>query len=109
MMMIEWALIPPLTRCIAMLVKVICYLVSSCNNNNGQKVVCTVLFNLLHLPPVSSDRYFHLLYGQLEKFCHSWERITLCAFNVCKMPKSMHNMRPYIGKDYVFCLKQVFL
>ena len=36
---------------------------------------------------------------------HSWERIMsftpwvthgieLCAFNVCKMPKSMHSMRP---------------
>ena len=41
---------------------------------------------------------------------HSWERITsfapwvthgveLRAFIACKMPRSMHNMRPYIGKE----------
>ena len=42
--------------------------------------------------------------------CHSWERIAsfapwvthgieLCAFIVCKIPKSMHNMWPYIGRN----------
>ena len=42
--------------------------------------------------------------------CHSWEKImsfapwvthgvNLCAIIAHKMPKSMHNMRPYIGKE----------
>ena len=45
-----------------------------------------------------------------NSMCHSWERITpfaawvthgveLRAFIARKMPKSMHNTRPYIGKE----------
>ena len=51
--------------------------------------------------------------------CHSWERITsfapwvtqgleLHSFIARKMPRSMHNMRPYIG-NYVNCLKRIIL
>ena len=43
--------------------------------------------------------------------CHSWEELSFAPWvthGVRKMPKSMHNTRPYI-ENYVICLKRIFL
>ena len=46
-----------------------------------------------------------------KTMCHSWEELSFAPWvthGVRKMPKSMHNTRPYI-ENYVICLKRIFL
>jgi len=52
-----------------------------------------------------------IIQEEKKTMCHSWEELSFAPWvthGVHKMPKSMHNTRPYI-ENYVICLKRIFL